>query len=227
LKNYTNYIGNVIIIILIFISLGIIGAGSRKTKSEIDNIRHKVESCYQKIEVVSNEVATIFNKKQKENIRPKEIVNELNNKKTKNILAKWIYKHSKMPRVIIKSIIESSLNTFDPLLILSLIKTESNFNPTAVSKKGAQGMGQIMSINESDLVEAGIIEEIRDVFDIKMGMKATEFILKREITRADGDIEKALYSYLGANSASYADKIIKDYFYLKHLCKEELTSKNN
>lgn len=62
----------------------------------------------------------------------------------------------------------------DPMLIRSMIATESSFNPTAVSRKGAQGLMQLMP---STAARHGV----RDAFDpeenIRGGMKHMRFLL--------------------------------------------------
>jgi len=135
-------------------------------------------------------------------------------------LIEWVYKHSRISQTMAEQIVDSVVKTSYPLFLLALIKTESNFNPTAVSKKGAMGLGQIMPQHEKLLIQAGILREMRDVFNIPIGIQATEFVWEFKISEAEGNINKALALYLGVHRKRYVNQILKDYFYLNYLCKK-------
>lgn len=135
-------------------------------------------------------------------------------------LIEWVYKHSRISQTMAEQIVDSVVKTSYPLFLLALIKTESNFNPTAVSKKGAMGLGQIMPQHEKLLIQAGILREMRDVFNIPVGIEATEFVWEFKISEAEGNINKALALYLGVHRKRYINQILKDYFYLNYLCKK-------
>lgn len=137
-------------------------------------------------------------------------------------LIKWVYKHSRISQDMAKQIVDSIAKTSYPLFLLALIKTESNFNPTAISKKGAMGLGQIMPLHKKALIEAGILEEMRDIFNISVGVQATEFVWEFKVSKAKGNINKALALYLGARRERYINQILKDYFYLNYLCKKPM-----
>ncbi len=73
-------------------------------------------------------------------------------------------------------------------LLKALIKTESNFNPRAVSRAGAIGLMQIMPANIREL-------KIKDPFDPHENIMGGARYLKRLIKRFDGELPLALAAY--------------------------------
>lgn len=140
-------------------------------------------------------------------------------------LVEWVYRHSKISKTMAIQIVDSAAETAYPLFLLALIKTESNFNPTAVSKAGALGLGQIMPMHKNALKKAGVLTEMREIFDIPTAMKATELIWDWQMTASKGDVSKALTLYLGAKNDKYTNRILRDYFYLNYLSKKPHESK--
>ncbi len=76
----------------------------------------------------------------------------------------------------------------DPALIRAMIMAESGYNPKAVSKKGAQGLMQLMP---STAKELGISEPLDPVHNIHGGVK----YFRRLLDRFDGDVKLALAAY--------------------------------
>jgi hypothetical protein len=76
----------------------------------------------------------------------------------------------------------------DPVLVKSIIKTESNFNPTAVSSKGAKGLMQLMPSTAADM-------GVSDLFDpdqnIEGGVKYFRYLLDN----FGGDLELSIAAY--------------------------------
>jgi len=142
--------------------------------------------------------------------------------RSKPALTKWVFENSsKISKEIAKEIVNYTLETNFPLFLLSLIKTESTFDPTSVSSKGALGLGQVMPRDyEKGLKKAGILTEMRDIFNIPVGVKATEFAWNDKLVIAEGDIIKALSLYLGKKKEDYINQILKDFLYLNYLCRK-------
>lgn len=82
------------------------------------------------------------------------------------------------------SIIEelAEKHDIDPILVKAIIKVESNYNPNAVSPKGAQGIMQLMPQTAARF-------NVNDVFDpkenIEGGMKYLKFLMERYSGRFD------------------------------------------
>ena len=102
-------------------------------------------------------------------------------------------------RAYIKSIIiETSLKTnyVSPSLALAVAQVESNFNPNAVSSKGAIGVMQIMP--RTALYEYGITKE--KLFNPKTNIKIGIKFLNHLITKYNGRIDIALSHYNGGSA---------------------------
>ena len=73
-------------------------------------------------------------------------------------------------------------------LIKAVIKVESNFNPTAVSKKGAKGLMQIIPANYKSL-------SVRDPFNPSQNIMGGTLYLKRLLKRYENKLPLVLAAY--------------------------------
>jgi Transglycosylase SLT domain len=82
----------------------------------------------------------------------------------------------------------SDKHQIDPDLINSVIRAESAFNPHAVSRKGAQGLMQLMPDTATKL-------GVKDVFDPAANVNAGTQYLRDLLVLYHGDMVKALAAY--------------------------------
>ncbi len=88
----------------------------------------------------------------------------------------------------------------DPLLILAVASIESNFDPTAQSERGAQGLMQVLTRVHAD--KFAPFGGAAAAFDPLANMKVGAQILKDYLLR-DGTVEAALKAYVGAATLTH------------------------
>ena len=98
--------------------------------------------------------------------------------------------HAKEPAQHLDAIINSAARKYgvDQALIKAVIRVESNFNPSAVSHAGAQGLMQLMPSTARGLGVTNSFDPVQNV------MGGTRF-LKDMLERYGGNIDKALAAY--------------------------------
>jgi soluble lytic murein transglycosylase-like protein len=106
---------------------------------------------------------------------------------------------------VVTPLIESSAkaNELPDAMVRAVIEQESAFRPCAVSRKGAQGLMQIMPETATEL-------NVKDVFDPKENIAAGAKYLKQLLEKYKGDNKLALAAYNAGPAAVDAAKGVPD-----------------
>lgn len=101
-----------------------------------------------------------------------------------------LMENGKNNRSEIEQLIEWAAETVSlaPELIRSVVSVESDFQPTAVSTAGAQGLMQLMPATAEEL-------GVKDSFDPQQNLLAGSRYLKQLLDKYDGDLDHALAAY--------------------------------
>jgi len=86
----------------------------------------------------------------------------------------------------------------DTALVKAVIKAESDFDPEAVSKKGAQGLMQLMPETARDL-------RVSDAFDPQENLEGGISYLRRLLDLFQGDVKLAVAAYNAGENAVIAN----------------------
>jgi len=112
----------------------------------------------------------------------------------------------------------------DPAMVMAIIMAESSYNPKAISKKGAQGLMQLMPTTAKSL-------GVKDSFNPEHNINAGVRYFKKLLNQFDGNVELALAAYNAGSrkvrehrgippfgaTKFYVKKVIKYYKYYKTL----------
>ncbi len=131
------------------------------------------------------------------------------------------FKTNKKEKVFHAIILKAARDhSVDPALIKAIIMAESGYDPTAVSRKGAIGLMQIMPATADEL---GVEDLFNPVHNVNAGVR----YFKRLLNQFEGDIELALAAYnVGSRKVreyqgippfkatiNYINKVFKYYHY--------------
>lgn len=132
--------------------------------------------------------------------------------------------------IFFRSVIHQAADRYqiDPALVKAIIMAESGYNPTAISKKGAKGLMQLMPKTAEAL-------GVKDSFNPKHNIDAGVEYFRKLLDQFDGDVELALAAYNAGSrkvrqyngippfkaTQFYIKKVFKYYSYYK----EQMTDK--
>ncbi|MFH1073633.1 MAG: lytic transglycosylase domain-containing protein [Candidatus Firestonebacteria bacterium] len=99
----------------------------------------------------------------------------------------------------------------DPLLVAAIIKSESTFNPIAVSEKGAVGLMQLMPSTAEEMAHELNVDyvDVEDLYDPEINIHLGYYYMVKLLKRYNGNLVFALAAYNAGTKN--ADEWIKNY----------------
>ena len=146
-----------------------------------------------------------------------------------DLAVKWVRKSTNetiTDKDALKIVKEAYANAYskqiNPLLVLAIIRNESNFRANAKSKDGSRGLMQVIPRWHKDKL-AG-----RDALNVTTSIDVGTQILKNCMVKSKGVVFKALSCYSGGGGKPYYDKVMKFQYALNQSLKQQdiLVSKN-
>jgi soluble lytic murein transglycosylase-like protein len=120
----------------------------------------------------------------------------------------WMAENSAMSEDVLSDIYGTATGNVHADLVLAVCLVESNYNPRAVSNKGAMGlMGIMPGIWLDELQTRGIVRKKEDLYKIENNIAAGTYVLERYLSRT-GNLRKALIRYEGGDPW-YATRVLK------------------
>lgn len=89
----------------------------------------------------------------------------------------------------------------DPLLILSIIRSESTFNRKASARHGSRGLMQVIPFWHRDKIRG------RDIFNTEINVDVGTQVLDKCLEKGKGIVRAALFCFRGAKDTKYVAKI--------------------
>lgn len=114
-------------------------------------------------------------------------------------------------KIVYTTFEESNKKNLEPMLVLSLIESESGFKQHVRSSVGAVGLTQVMPKYHQEKIAALKKSEGTDIFSITGNIKVGTQILREYINLAGGNLQKALQMYNGSAGdvkKKYSSKIM-------------------
>lgn len=118
--------------------------------------------------------------------------------------------------IVRASHLEAKKHNLDPLLVLSVIATESSFNPKARNPSGALGLMQAIPKWHGDKISSLGISSSQ-LLNIRENVALGTLILKDYLNLSRGNTQNALQRYNGSSkdrSYKYSNKVLRHYRYL-------------
>lgn len=134
-------------------------------------------------------------------------------KVTEARLVQWVYDHStKISRAQCQEIVREAMKYRYPELLLAIIELESvKFSPGSLSSVGAIGWCQINAKEHAaELIKAGIIKEVRDLWDTGPNIRAGAYILDQKLKHTKS-VADALNAYRGGRNDIYVLRILSNH----------------
>lgn len=115
-------------------------------------------------------------------------------------------------QIVLNTYKESVLRNIEPLLLLSLIGTESSYQSKSISGMGAVGLTQVMPVYHTSKIQ-NLKKENLDLWSISGNIKLGSEILKEYLDLSNGNMIFALQRYNGSlndKSQTYSKKIFTE-----------------